>query len=257
MLLPLDILLAYTAACIAVVIVPGPSVTVIIANSLRHGTRAGLWTDGGTQAGLATMLVVLAAGLSTIVNHMGWIFDWLRLAGAAYLIWLGLKLWRSGGGGGATSLTGASGAGACGHQADGKPATAFSGRGSSCFGPTRRPFCSSAPSSRNSSILRARRSRKRCLLGLIFIIVAAILDSGWALAAGRAGRWLTGSRMRLLERMSGSFLIGGGLWLALGSASNHGLRGLDPSQIICADAAAAPIRPVSVRSTRISGMAAT
>ena len=103
MILPIEILLTYTLACIAVVIVPGPSVTVIIANSLRHGTRAGLWTDVGTQAGLATMLIVLAAGLSTIVNHMGWVFDWLRLIGAAYLIWLGVKLFR--GGGAVTSST--------------------------------------------------------------------------------------------------------------------------------------------------------
>ena len=212
MILPLDILLAYTAACIAVIIVPGPSVTVIIANSLRHGMRAGLWTDAGTQAGLATMLIVLAAGLSTIVNHMGWIFDWLRLAGAAYLIWLGIKLWR---GGGATSLTGASGDGAV---RNGKGSRFFwqgflvlwsNPKALLFFGAFIPQFIDPAGSALVQTLL----------LGLIFIIVAAVLDSCYALAAGRAGRWFTGSRIRVLEKVSGTFLIGGGLWLALSKRS--------------------------------------
>ena len=207
MILPTEILLAYTFACIAVVIVPGPSVTVIIANSLRHGTRAGLWTDVGTQAGLATMLVVLAAGLSTIVNHMGWIFDWLRLVGAAYLIWLGIKLWR---GGTATSLTLANEPGRNG----GENGSRFFWQGFLVlwsnpkallfFGAFIPQFIDPAGSALFQTLL----------LGLIFIVVALVLDSCYALAAGRAGRLFTGTRLRILERISGSFLIAGGLWLA-------------------------------------------
>ncbi len=210
MILPPDILLAYTAACIAVVIVPGPSVTVIIANSLRHGTRAGLWTDGGTQAGLATMLVVLAAGLSTIVNHMGWIFDWLRLAGAAYLIWLGIKLWR---GGAATSSTLAVAPGGNGRGSrffwQGFLVLWSNPKALLFFGAFIPQFIDPAGSALAQTLL----------LGLIFIIVATVLDSSYALAAGRAGRWFTGKRLRLLERISGTFLIGGGLWLALSKRS--------------------------------------
>lgn len=206
---PIEILLAYTAACAAVIIVPGPSVTVIIANSLRHGVRAGLWTDAGTQAGLATMLLVLAAGLSTIVTHMGWIFDWLRLVGAAYLIWLGIKLWR-GGGGAATSSTLAevSGKGESGSRFfwQGFLVLWSNPKALLFFGAFIPQFIDPAGSALAQTLL----------LGLIFIIVAAILDSGWALAAGRAGHRMTGTRMRVLERISGSFLIGGGLWLALG-----------------------------------------
>ena len=208
-MLPLDILLAYTAACIAVVIVPGPSVTVIIANSLRHGTRAGLWTDGGTQVGLATMLIVLAAGLSTIVNHMGWIFDWLRLAGAAYLIWLGIKLWRGGGGGAATSSTLTVEPGGNGRGSrffwQGFLVLWSNPKALLFFGAFIPQFIDPEGSALAQTLL----------LGLIFIIVAAVLDSSYALAAGRAGRWFTGKRLRLLERISGTFLIGGGLWLAL------------------------------------------
>jgi len=210
MFLPIDLLLAYTAACVAVVIVPGPSVTLIIANSLRHGTRAGLWTDGGTQAGLATMLVVLAAGLSTIVNHMGWIFDWLRLVGAAYLIWLGIKLWR-GGGGAATSGTLAAEPGGNG----GGSGSRFFWQGFLVLWSNPKALLFFGAFIPQFIDPQGSALAQTLLLGLIFIVVAAILDSGWALAAGRAGRWLTGSRMRVMERISGSFLIGGGLWLAL------------------------------------------
>ena len=48
--------LAYAAACVVIVIVPGPTVTLIVANSLRHGTRAGLLNIAGTQLGLAVMI---------------------------------------------------------------------------------------------------------------------------------------------------------------------------------------------------------
>src|SRR5438477_7406210 len=90
-----ELYLAYVVACFVITIIPGPTVTLIVANSLTHGTRAGLLNVAGTQLGLGLMMLVLVIGLSTIIATMGWWFDWLRLAGAAYLIWLGWKLLRS------------------------------------------------------------------------------------------------------------------------------------------------------------------
>src|SRR5215218_1009877 len=92
-----ELYLAYVLACIVITIVPGPTVTLIVANSLAHGTRAGLLNVAGTQLGLLAMLGVLVIGLASVIEVMGWWFDWLRLAGAAYLIWLGWKLLRSSG----------------------------------------------------------------------------------------------------------------------------------------------------------------
>src|SRR5258706_15844683 len=91
----LEIYLAYVLACVLIAIVPGPTVTVIVANSLAHGTRAGLLNVGGTQLGLALMMGILIVGLSSVIASMGWLFDWLRVAGAIYLVWLGAKLLRS------------------------------------------------------------------------------------------------------------------------------------------------------------------
>ncbi|HSO48852.1 MAG TPA: LysE family translocator, partial [Rhizobiaceae bacterium] len=95
--LSLASVLAIAIASFVIVIVPGPTVTVIIANSLRDGARAGLLNVAGTQAGLVPMVLIVALGLNTVVALMAEWFFWIKLAGAAYLIWLGYRLWRSDG----------------------------------------------------------------------------------------------------------------------------------------------------------------
>ena len=91
----IEVYLAYLLACILITIIPGPTVTLIIANSLTHGMRAGLLNVAGTQLGLAIMLGVLLVGLSSVIATMGVWFDWVRIAGAIYLVWLGWKLLRA------------------------------------------------------------------------------------------------------------------------------------------------------------------
>src|SRR6185312_17514029 len=104
--------------------------------SMKYGTRAGLLNVLGTQIGLITMIAVLAFGLSAIVAGLGNVFDILRLLGAAYLIWLGIKLWRSDGNLGSI-------------DAGSRRPRSLRFRGSSSSGRTRRRFSSSAPSFRN------------------------------------------------------------------------------------------------------------
>src|SRR5215467_7512941 len=93
--MPLELYLAYVAACIVIVIVPGPTVTLTVSNALTHGTRAALINVAGAQAGLAVMMAIVLIGLTSLIATMGVWFDWLRLAGAAYLVWLGYKLLRT------------------------------------------------------------------------------------------------------------------------------------------------------------------
>lgn len=196
----IELYLAYVLACVVVVIVPGPNVTVIVANSLRHGARAGLMSVAGTQVGLAVVLAVLVAGLSTLVATMAWWFDWVRLAGAAYLVWLGIRLWRSHGELGATLP---------------EPRRGFFWQGFLVllsnpkallfFGAFIPQFVDPA----------AGITAQVVALGLTFMAVATVFDSGYALLAGGAGRLLSRERVRLVSRLSGSFLIGGGIWLAL------------------------------------------
>jgi len=61
----IEICLAYVLACILIAIIPGPTVTVIVANSLAHGARAGLLNVAGTQLGLGLMMAILIVGLSS------------------------------------------------------------------------------------------------------------------------------------------------------------------------------------------------
>ncbi len=91
----LNLYLAFVAACIALALLPGPIVTLLIANGLRHGTRAALINILGVQAGLAIVIGIVAIGLTTLMATMGYWFNWVRFAGAAYLVWLGIKLIRA------------------------------------------------------------------------------------------------------------------------------------------------------------------
>src|SRR6202158_5072044 len=94
-LMSLQLYLAFVAACIALALLPGPVVTLVIANGLRHGTRAALTNIAGVQAGLAIVIGIVAIGLTSLMATMGYWFDWVRFAGAAYLVWLGVKLIRA------------------------------------------------------------------------------------------------------------------------------------------------------------------
>src|SRR3954471_3800792 len=91
----LQLYLAFVAACFALALLPGPAVTLGIANGLRHGTRAALANIAGGQAGLALVIGIVAVGLTSMMATMGYWFDWVRFAGAAYLVWLGVKLVRA------------------------------------------------------------------------------------------------------------------------------------------------------------------
>src|SRR5581483_12153429 len=86
---------AYLLACLVVVLIPGPSVTLIVANGLKYGTRPALLNALGGQIGVGVILLTLLVGLTSLISTVGWVFGWSKLVGAAYLIWLGWKLLRA------------------------------------------------------------------------------------------------------------------------------------------------------------------
>lgn len=88
-------LITFFTASFILAVVPGPNVTVIIGNALSRGTLAGLVAVAGTQVGVLSMVLVVAVGLDALVSFMGWAFDWVKLLGAAYLVWLGFNMLRS------------------------------------------------------------------------------------------------------------------------------------------------------------------
>jgi len=194
--------LAFCAAATALAIVPGPTVTVIVANSLRYGARAGLLNVAGTQVGVAIWLVIAVLGLGAAIEVMGVWFDALRYAGAAYLVWLGIKLLRSRG-----DLAVAT------DRA--RPGGSFFLQGFIVimsnpkmlvlFGALIPPFISP----------NGDYQHQLLTLGLTFAAIALAGDSIYALASGKAGQWLSRSRIRVIEVASGLCLTAGGVWLAL------------------------------------------
>src|ERR1700749_187924 len=88
----LSVYIAFLLATVVVVVVPGPTNTLIVANSVKHGRRAGLLNVAGPQVGFAITVGLVLLGLTSLIAAMGTWFDWVRLPGAAYLVWLGWKL---------------------------------------------------------------------------------------------------------------------------------------------------------------------
>lgn len=193
---------AFCAAAAALAFVPGPTVTVIIANSLRYGTRAGLGNVLGTQAGFLIWLGIAALGLGAAIQVMGLWFDVLRYAGAAYLVWLAIKLFRSKGDL-AVAVDRARPQGSFFLQ--GFIVIMSNPKMLVLFGAMIPPFITPG----------ADPMRQILLLGVTFMAIAAAGDTAYALMAGRAGAFLSRSRIRALEIMSGCFLLGGGVWMAL------------------------------------------
>ena len=201
MTMPIDLYLAYLLACILIAIIPGPTVTVIIANSLKHGARAGLLNVAGTQLGLALMMLTLVVGLSSVIAAMGWLFDWLRYAGAAYLVWLGWKLLRAPE---AIAQTGSAPLPRGGFFLQGFLVIMANPKALLFFGAFIPQFIDP----------KGHYVAQIALLGVTAMLVALVSDGAYAVVTGRAGTWLSRKRVRMVSRLSGTCLIAGGIWLA-------------------------------------------
>ncbi|VVE55391.1 amino acid transporter [Pandoraea iniqua] len=74
---------------------PGPNMLLVMTHGARHGLRPAAGTMAGCMTALIAMMSISAAGLGAVLKAWPMVFDTLRYAGAAYLIYLGYKSWRS------------------------------------------------------------------------------------------------------------------------------------------------------------------
>lgn len=88
-------LFAFAAAFLVFAASPGPDNMTIVARTISHGSASGIAYGAGTVVGILLFLTLAAFGLSVIAAEMGIIMTILRYAGAAYLIWMGIKLWTA------------------------------------------------------------------------------------------------------------------------------------------------------------------
>jgi len=200
--MPTSLYLAFIVAAVILILIPGPNVALIVANSVAHGARYGLLTVAGTSAAMALQLGLIAFGLTTLISGLAEGFGALRWIGAAYLIWLGMQTWRAP----PANLT----------RSAPQPRTArttfLTGFLVSLTNPKTLLFYSAfLPQFIDPT---HDMGRQFAILSLTFLALATALDCGWALLAGRF-RVVLAINGRLRNRLSGGLLIGAGLGLAL------------------------------------------
>ncbi|MCP5150924.1 MAG: LysE family translocator [Chromatiales bacterium] len=204
----LDLYLAFVVASAVVILVPGPNVTLLVAQSLALGPRRAAWALAGTSIAMALQLLVVWAGIGVVLEAVARWFEWLRWLGVAYLVWLGLRHWR----------------------AAASPETA-----GLRFAPGRRRllargFLVSATNPKSLLFFAAflpqfvdparDASPQLALLCTTFLALAVVLDGAWMIAGGRARGLLSRPGwVAWRERLSGTLLLGVAAGLALARRS--------------------------------------
>ena len=190
----------FVGATAILMLIRGPNVALIVANSLAFGARAGLLTVVGTSAAMAVQVAVAALGVTALLGALAQAFEILRWLGVAYLVWLGVRAWRAP----------ADGLGRTRAVSPGK----IFGRGFlvSLTNPKTLAFYAAfLPQFLDPS---APLGRQMAILSMAFVSTALVIDGGWALLAGRA-RPLIARFGRLRNRLTGMVLVGAAVGLAL------------------------------------------
>ena len=198
----LHLYLAFVLATSILILIPGPNVALIVANSVAFGTRYGLLTVLGTSTAVIVQLALFALGMTALLGVMAQWFEWIRWIGVAYLLWIGARQWLAP----AVDLTQM--------RPERRPARDIFLRGALVsmtnpktlvfYGAFFPQFVAPGPD----------LEFQIALLCGTFLAIAALLDGAWAVAAGRA-RGVLARRGKLRNRLSGGLLIGAGVGLAL------------------------------------------
>lgn len=190
---------ALIAATVVLILIPGPNVALIVANSLRHGLKSGLITTLGTTAGIAIQLFLVIAGMAVVIEIAASALLWIKWLGVAYFVYLGLRTWNEP----ADDLA----------QINAQlPAGIFwRGLGLAVINPKTLLF--------NAAFLPQfvagtnAAASELFMLAAIFLSVIVVGDAMWAVFAASARDWLN-RYGNLRNKVTGSFLFGAGIGLA-------------------------------------------
>jgi threonine/homoserine/homoserine lactone efflux protein len=205
---PTGHLLAFALISFLLIVVPGPNVLFVVSRSLQLGRVAGVATAAGGQLGVYGQVVLVAFGLGTLVEHSVTVFSVIKLAGAAYLIYLGVQAVRHRRSlSEALSVT-AERKGPLRIVADGFLVGVTNPKVIIFFAAVLPQFVDRPAGHVPLQML---------LLGAIFIGIAVISDGTWAVVAGTARAWLGRSprRLELIGGAGGLAMIGIGASLAI------------------------------------------
>ena len=193
-----DLFVVFFGACVLLFLKPGPAMSVIVANSAGYGVRGGLITVGGNVAGFVLLLAIVALGLAWIAQAMQQWFEWIRVVGALYLIYLGVTRLRSAG-----QITN--------HGVDPTGELFRDGFLVAVANPEVILFLAAfLPPFVDPSRAVAPQL---AVLSATFILVSAIAGAVLAYLAGQARAFLSGDRLKWIDLAGGGLLILAGLWL--------------------------------------------
>jgi homoserine/homoserine lactone efflux protein len=198
--MPLSLYIGFVATCLVLMVIPGPNVALIVANSLAHGTRYGFMTVAGTSTAIAVHLVATFFATASLFTVLASSFEYLRWLGVAYLAFLGVRTWRQQ----HDEL-------AVAPQPRSMRVVFVRGVAISLTNPKVLFFYGAF----FPQFIMASEPIAPQLLALTstFLILAIVFDSGWAILAGRL-RHLVAGYARLRHRLTGGVLLAAGLGLA-------------------------------------------
>ncbi len=206
--MPLELYLAFVAATVVLFLIPGPAVALIVATALAHGARGALVSVAGVSTAVVGQLVVVGLGMASAMALLAEWFEWLRWAGVAYLVYLGIRQWR------ASPV-------ALGDVAAPRASRArlyWTGVVVNATNP-KTLFFYAAFFPQFIDPARALGPQIAALC-VTFLVVQTLLDGSYALLGGRLRPWLVSrGRARIRNRVTGGLLIGAGLGLALARRS--------------------------------------
>lgn len=197
----LSTLLTFSAAALALLLVPGPSVLYIVARSLQGGRRSGLVSALGVQTGGLVHVLAATVGVSALVMSSALLFTALKVAGAGYLIYLGLR----------TLLEREGSAELPTPPAQPLERVFLQGALVNALNPkTALFFLAFLPQFVNPA--RGPVAPQTLALGALFLALATLSDGTYALLAGSVGRRLQGNRVFARRQK----YLTGGVHIALG-----------------------------------------
>ena len=192
----------YCLACFIVVIVPGPTVTLIIANALSFGTKAGVLNVAGTQLGLILMIGLLAVAFQIVTQQLQWFLIIVRFLGAVYLVWLGYKIFTS------RSLVQKT-------MSKKHSNSKFVLQGFVVIWSNPKAFLFLGAFIPQFLDLNQINGFKIIYLGLLFMLIGSIFDSAYAVVFGKFRTLVSTNYLHLLNRIGGCLLALLGVWLAV------------------------------------------
>ncbi|GGB36182.1 lysine transporter LysE [Flexivirga endophytica] len=206
-MVPFSHLAAFAVTAVVVIAIPGPSVLFTISRALTVGRRSALATVGGNTVGLLGQVIATAVGMGALVEASAIAYSTVKYVGAAYIVWLGVQAIR--------------------HRRAMADALARRVPAVSALRAARDGFVVGVMNPKTIVVLvtvmpayavpsQGHLPLQMLLLGLLLPLVAVVLDSVWAFAAGSAREWFAGSprRMATIGGTGGLVMIGLGASIA-------------------------------------------